>query len=197
MIQPIASARVQSVRSTLARKAAEGSFVMPDCLKTARLVLTRPGPQHQSMALNYFTDPDIAQYLGGVRDKDGAWRTLAMLCGAWDLMGFGTYVIEYDGVGIGLVGFWFPDDWPEIELGYSLRPEHRGQGYVTEAGRAVVDTAWRAGIPSLVSYINPANLPSQRVAKRIGARPAQSVTLSGHFALVFRYPRPSALENAA
>ena len=60
------------------------------------------------------------------------------------------------------------------ELGWTLRPEHRGRGYATEAARAVRD--WYEG-PPLVSLIQPANERSQAVARRLGARPERTIEL--------------------
>lgn len=44
-----------------------------------------------------------------------------------------------------------------------------GQGYATEAARALRDWAFAQGRPGLVSYVDPGNRASARVAERLGA----------------------------
>lgn len=62
-----------------------------------------------------------------------------------------------------------PWDTNELEVGWHLLPAHRGRGYATEAASALVDEAFARLTPArLVCSILPDNLPSQRVAKRLG-----------------------------
>jgi RimJ/RimL family protein N-acetyltransferase len=79
----------------------------------------------------------------------------------------------------------------QLELGWALIREHWGRGYATEAAAAIRDwTHERRPDDRLVSLITPDNLRSQRVANRLGAIPAESVTPSdsGRTAVVWRYP---------
>jgi RimJ/RimL family protein N-acetyltransferase len=49
---------------------------------------------------------------------------------------------------------------------------HEGQGYATEAARALRDWAFdEAGLPTLVSYMDRENHASAAVARRLGAVP--------------------------
>ena len=59
-------------------------------------------------------------------------------------------------------------DDPAPELGWMLAPEHRGQGYATEAARALRDHGLTL-LPDLFSYIRADNAASLRVAERLGA----------------------------
>jgi RimJ/RimL family protein N-acetyltransferase len=106
----------------------------------------------------------------------------------------GKYVIErrVDGVVVGRVGIqvldpvtWRPAPVGQPELGWTLLPEHRGRGYATEAARAVRD-AFQGG--RLVSLITPANLPSRRVAERLGARRTEAVVVDGQEWVVWLHP---------
>ena len=57
------------------------------------------------------------------------------------------------------------------------RRTHWGFGYATEAAAAIRDWAYESrSIDLLVSLISPNNVRSQRVAERIGATPAETVT---------------------
>lgn len=115
-----------------------------------------------------------------------------MLAG-WRTDGLGAFVIETAArepqvVGqAGLMIFdtrdWTPSTWEKAgshaqpELGWALTRTHRGHGYATEAAGAIRDWALeRPDIDRLVSLISPDNLPSQRVAERLGAMPTDTVT---------------------
>lgn len=55
------------------------------------------------------------------------------------------------------------------DLGYFILPEFRGKGFVTEAGRAVVDFAFgEAGVFKMVTGCLAENGPSERVMRKIG-----------------------------
>lgn len=57
------------------------------------------------------------------------------------------------------------------EIGYSILQEHRGQGFATEAVRALVDEAFSRGSLRLVrAYCVPENERSRALLRRIGFR---------------------------
>lgn len=58
-----------------------------------------------------------------------------------------------------------------VELGYTIYPTFRRQGYATEAVAAMMQWATRQhGVPRFVLSIRPDNLPSQRIAQHFGFR---------------------------
>lgn len=56
-----------------------------------------------------------------------------------------------------------------LELGYWLHRDHTGQGYATEAARAVVQAGFQSGIHRVVIRCDANNAPSNAVAARLGA----------------------------
>ena len=57
------------------------------------------------------------------------------------------------------------EDWPGIEIGWALHPDHWGKGYATEAGAASVDWSFaHHDVDALYSVILPENTASQAVA---------------------------------
>jgi RimJ/RimL family protein N-acetyltransferase len=86
------------------------------------------------------------------------------------LHGHGLWTVERRSdctrVGFVMVGLEWGDEEPE--LGYMTVPEHRGQGYATEAARAARNWGLRL-LPTIVSYVHPDNAASNRVAERLGA----------------------------
>jgi RimJ/RimL family protein N-acetyltransferase len=78
---------------------------------------------------------------------------------------------------------WTPSTWANAgshaqpELGWALIRAHWGYGYATEAAAAIRDWAYEfRAIDRLVSLISPDNIRSKRVAERLGAIAAESVT---------------------
>ena len=58
-----------------------------------------------------------------------------------------------------------------VEFGYTIFPSHRRQGYAQEAAQALMGWAQREhGVRQFVVTISPDNLPSLRIAARIGFR---------------------------
>ncbi len=145
---------------------------------------------------SYYGDEELAKYIGGPCDRNQAWRRMAAELGHWTLRGFGYWALEEKATGelAGCTGLWFPEGWPELELGYWLMPNARGKGYATEAALRALKYAYEVlGAKTLVSYIHPENGPSKQVAERIGASHETTIELldfGPH--CVYRYPKPPA-----
>ncbi|GGJ31133.1 acetyltransferase [Streptomyces brasiliensis] len=89
---------------------------------------------------------------------------------------FGLFALvrHDDGRAIGGIGFHgAPDEEGRVEIGYDLAEGARGQGYATEALRALSEWALaREDVSVLCAAIEPDNLASQRVVSRAGFTPA-------------------------
>ncbi len=73
-----------------------------------------------------------------------------------------------DGKVIGLVGL-ICQDHGQGEMGWALGVEHRGQGYATEAARALMDYGFNSlGLHRIYADTNSDNLASWRVFDRTG-----------------------------
>jgi RimJ/RimL family protein N-acetyltransferase len=99
------------------------------------------------------------------------------MAGHWALKGYGNWVLEARDTGelVGRAGLYYPPDWPELEVGWTVARKHWGKGYAAEAARAA--TAWahdQLGVRHIVSLIHPANEQSIRVAEKLGEK------LEGH-----------------
>ena len=120
----------------------------------------------------FYAEPEATRFVGGRKDEEMAWRHLAMQIGHWQLQGYGYYAVEEKASStfVGCVGIWKSVAWPETELGYWVVPSAQGKGLALEAAKAVLAEArTTAAITSLVSYIDPNNGPSIRLAQRLGA----------------------------
>jgi RimJ/RimL family protein N-acetyltransferase len=131
----------------------------------------------------YYADHENARYVGGRKDPDQAWRHMALQIGHWQLKGFGYWAIDERNTGafVGCAGLWQSPGWPELELGYWLVKEQQGKSYASEACRRCIEYAREVlRARSLVSYIDPHNEPSIRLAKRLGAAYDGTIELASH-----------------
>ena len=131
----------------------------------------------------YYADADNAKYVGGQKNLDDAWRHFVLQIGHWALKGFGYWAVDEKESGhfIGCVGFWQSPGWPELELGYWLLNAYRGKGYAREASLGCIEFAKNhLNAKSLVSYIDPSNAPSIKLAESLGASFEQTIELVEH-----------------
>jgi len=151
-------------------------------LDTGRLILRPPEQDDLDGWARFTADAESMTYLGGALSRAEAWRAWATVAGSWRLMGFGPFsVIEKaSGRWIGRAGPWFPEGWPDREVGWMFLTEARGQGYATEAAAACLDFVFDSlGWERVIHVIDPRNLASQRVAARLGSTLQGPVTLPG------------------
>lgn len=95
---------------------------------------------------------------------------------------------------IGQVGLLLQhvDGVDEPEIGYMIHAEHWRQGYALEAASAVRDYAFgELDRPRVISLIRPANIPSQRVALRLGLKPEKLTIWHDLEHIVFSLARPN------
>jgi RimJ/RimL family protein N-acetyltransferase len=136
---------------------------------------------------------DRARYMDGPKPAHEAWRIFMSDVGQWPILGYGAWAITLrDGTYVGQVGINRPLEFPEDELGWLLFDGHDGKGYAAEAAIAARDFAFReAELPTLVSYVDPDNGPSIRLAERLGAvRDPDAATPLNDPCLVFRHRTP-------
>jgi RimJ/RimL family protein N-acetyltransferase len=83
------------------------------------------------------------------------------------------------------------DGVDEPEIGYLIHAPFWRQGYAVEAASAVRDFAFnKRNYTRVISLIRPVNIPSQRVALRIGMKPEKLTNFRGLEHLVFAAARP-------
>ena len=141
-------------------------------LETPRLILRPPRPEDFDPWAENMADESASRYIGGPQVRAVAWRGFCTVAGAWAMFGEGMFsVIEKaSGRWIGRIGPWRPEGWPGPEVGWALVKDAWGQGFGAEAASAAMDYAFDVlGWTEAIHCIDPLNLPSQRLAARLGS----------------------------
>lgn len=148
-------------------------------LVTQRLVLRsfRPGDEEDAFA--YRSVPEVVRYIPGdpkTREEVADLVAERATAGRIDEKSlFLTLAVELDGRVIGDVLVHFDgldgSDGTQAEIGWVFAPDVAGQGYATEAARALVDLAFgELGVRRVWAQLEPENTRSARVCERLGMR---------------------------
>ena len=167
-------------------------------LETERLILRKPVAADFDAEAEFMAS-ERSRFVGGPMSREMAWRAFATLLGHWDLRGYGFFAVEDKATGafVGRVGPWYPEGWPEPEIGWSLGAASEGRGVAREAAEAARryvydDLGWSTAI----SLIAPENGRSIALAERLGATFEQEYQHE-RFGLMRIYRHPSPAEIAA
>jgi RimJ/RimL family protein N-acetyltransferase len=139
---------------------------------------------------DFYRDPQSQIVYGSDFSRADVWRRIALFIGHFQLRGFGLHALEDKASGelAGYAGLWFPDGWDDVEVGYGIAPQFRGRGFATEAARHARDHGFRdLKLSRLVSYINPVNSNSIRVAEKLGAAPDGEFIMHGKPHMIYRH----------
>lgn len=161
-------------------------------IETARLRL-RPNRLEDFDAFAAFYASPRAELRGGRRDRIDAWRGFCAEIGHWQLRGYGFWGVEERATGayVGQVGLYYPEGWPEPEIGWLVMEDFEGRGYAREAALASRAHAYgELGWRTAVSVIHADNTRSIRLAERLGAWLDGSCDMRGTPMLIYRHPGP-------
>jgi RimJ/RimL family protein N-acetyltransferase len=142
-------------------------------LSTERLVL-RPVTAHDhDVLLAHWILPDVRRFLfdGEAPSAAEVTETIEESARDFSKSGYGIWLIQ-DRTGlVGTTGLRPLEDLG-LEIFYSLAPGSRGNGYATEAARAVVEHALvDLGLPEVLAEIDEGNVASVAVVRRLGMAP--------------------------
>jgi len=159
-------------------------------LTTQRLVLREMSSADLDDFAALLGDEYVMRYYPHPKTRSEAQRWIDWNLGLYRDHGFGlwTVILRSTGEFVGDCGLTLQrvDDAEEIEVGYHVRASLQGNGYATEAASAARDFARdRLGLHRLIAIINPANQPSQGVARRIGLTPEKHSTVRGRECLIY------------
>ena len=162
-------------------------------LETDRLVLRPPAAKDARAAIDFYMS-ERSQYAGGNVERFNAWRAFTAMLGHWQVRGYGLWAVtrKGDDTAMGMVGPFYPEGWPETEVGWVLFDGAEGHGYAYEAAqKALQDVRDRLGWTNIVHYIAPENTRSIALAQKLGAQLDETATKPkpGTPTLVYRQPK--------
>lgn len=152
-------------------------------LDTERLVL-RPFTMDDLDGIHeVLSDPVSMQYYPAPFTREQSRRWIEWNLGHYRDSGHGLWVLETKDTGelVGDCGL-IPqtvDGQREVEVGWHVRRDRQRQGLATEAARECVRYAFEElGRTRLISLIRPENVPSRRVAEKLGMTVEKEVVRS-------------------
>ena len=173
------------------------SFDIPT-IETERLIMRAPKFEDFEPLSAFYADDRSKFVRDGQMTPAKCWRALAQIAGQWMLRGYGMFVLTLKGndAPLGVAGAFHPIEWPERELGWSLwSADHEGHGYIAEAAIACRTYIYNSHKwTTAVSYIDPKNTASIKVAQRLGCILDKSAKSAYESCLVYRHPSPEALQ---
>lgn len=169
---------------------------MTPVLETERMIL-RPNRLADFEPYAAFYAGDRAIHRGGPASRLQAWRFFTHEIGDWAMRGYGFFAMEEKATGayLGQVGPYYPEGWPEPEIGWLLMDGYEGRGFATEGALAARAYAYDTlGWTTAISLIRAENIPSRRLAERLGATLEAEQDRNGITAVIYRHPGPEALQ---
>jgi len=162
--------------------------------QTQRLILRRPTDDDRSSYHSHFTQPEVERWLRPPPlppFNAGALDELAEGDQAhWSDHGFGPWVLieRETGAFAGRGGLHWTtvEEKAMIELAWSIEPSRHNRGYATEMATAAIEWAREMRIEELIALVLPANVPSRRVAEKVGCERNGEVEHAGLPHLMFR-----------
>jgi RimJ/RimL family protein N-acetyltransferase len=143
-------------------------------IETERLILRRWRDEDRASYVAMMLDTQVSDWLGGPFDEAAALTRIVRNEALLD-NGYGRMAMERraDSQFLGYCGLApIVDDLPfdgGFEVGWSLAQAGWGQGYASEAARAVLaDGFARLGLSEILAFTGEKNLRSQAVARRLG-----------------------------
>jgi [ribosomal protein S5]-alanine N-acetyltransferase len=142
-------------------------------LETERLLLREFVPADADALAAVISDAETMRFYPEPRDRAGVEAWIERNRRRYRDYGHGLWamVLKSSGEVVGDCGLTRQtvDGAEEIEIGYHLRRDLWGQGLAPEAAGACRDYGFeRLGAEQLIALIRPANLPSRRVAEKVG-----------------------------
>ncbi|MDH6124388.1 GNAT family N-acetyltransferase [Kitasatospora sp. GP82] len=126
-------------------------------------------------------DGEVNRFVGTYTHEQAAAR-LRAIEDQWTRRGHGLCAVELTATGepIGRSGLFWWEQFDETEAGWTFARAHWGQGYATEAARAVLGWGFGAlGLQQITAMIHHGNTGSTAVARRLGFTPLREDELLG------------------
>jgi RimJ/RimL family protein N-acetyltransferase len=151
-------------------------------LATDRLVVREWSHDDAGRLLDTYSRPDVMRFLGATPRlmesldaahgridravaRNGEDRAAGLPTGWWAVEVRETGLVAGSVALVPIDGS--RDPGAPVEVAWTLHPDSHGNGYATEAARAVLSRGHGAGITEILALTDPANTPSQAVCRRL------------------------------
>ena len=143
--------------------------------------------------MSLLEDPEMVKFIGGgkTRDSREGREFLAWIYRTYEMgenSGLQVLVRREDNRPIGHAGL-VPqkvEGNDEVEIGYWISKEFWGRGYATEAAAALLEHGRKIlGRQRFISLIQPGNIASEKVARKIGMHLEKEIVLGGKNVHIF------------
>jgi len=175
------------------RTPSEALFDAIPTLETDRFLMRGYRPEDVDAFASFYAT-DRSAFVGGPMTPELACRALMAYAGHWQIRGYGRWMVDDKATGetLGNVGLWYPDGWPEPEIGWTLFANGEGRGVAYETALAARNYAYDTlGWTTAISLIATGNDRSRALAERMGANRDGSFTHERYGAMeVWRHPAP-------
>ncbi|TWG02835.1 RimJ/RimL family protein N-acetyltransferase [Streptomyces brevispora] len=162
-------------------------------IETERLTLRPLEISDVDAFVELHADPEVNRFVGAY-SRQQALERLADIERQWAERGHGLCAVELRSSGefIGRTGLQYWQQFDEVELGWTLRAECWGRGCATEAAQACLDRGFATlEADYFTALIRPGNMPSVKVAERLGFAPRRQDELNGNPVTVYTLDRPT------
>jgi [ribosomal protein S5]-alanine N-acetyltransferase len=141
-----------------------------------------------------FSDPEHMRWYPAPFDRETTRAWLERQIAATTTRGYALWIVEDRSSGefLGTAGptLQLVEDIDEVEIGWHTRPGRKGEGIAPEAAAVARDWAFaHLEIDHLIALVRPENLPSARVAEKVGMHVDREVDHKGLRHHVYRIDR--------
>ncbi|WP_441248408.1 GNAT family N-acetyltransferase [Kitasatospora sp. McL0602] len=136
-------------------------------------------------------DQEVNRFVGAYSPEQAAARLLAIET-QWAERGHGLCAVELAATGevVGRCGLNWWEEFGETEIGWTFARPHWGQGYASEAARAVLDWGFGTlGLRRITAMIHHGNAASVTVAERLGFTELRPDVVLGRACTVYALDR--------
>ncbi len=142
-------------------------------IKTERLCGEAMNPSHLSYWIDMGVNVDLTRTLGGPWDEKKALEKLQYNINHWNTYGYGQWFFfnndTHELIGRCGIRNMKVDGNMEVELGYSVLPQHWKKGYATEMGTNVLEIGFLIlNITNIVAFTITNNIASEKTMQKLG-----------------------------
>lgn len=146
-----------------------------DIIHTDRLELKPLCMDYLYSTHEYASDPENTKYMLFL-PNESIEETKEYLEGAEkefkkEYPSFYEMAVFYNGIHIGAVSLYLNDDRSSAEFGWMINKRYHGQGFATEAAKALLDYGrHNIGIKHFIAHCDTENVSSKRVMEKLGMK---------------------------